>query len=61
MNATLVLPELDTDSYCHDDCGFQGIYYVDYFIKSLRYDVRVVESIPEIRKHGRIKKIKSFQ
>uniref|UniRef100_A0A251UTP6 O-fucosyltransferase family protein n=1 Tax=Helianthus annuus TaxID=4232 RepID=A0A251UTP6_HELAN len=38
-----------------------GIYDVDYFIKSLRYDVHVVESIPEIRKHGRTKKIKSFQ
>ncbi|KAJ0612445.1 putative GDP-fucose protein O-fucosyltransferase [Helianthus annuus] len=61
MNATLVLPELDTNSYWHDDSGFQGIYDVDYFITSLRYDVRVVESIPEIRKHGRTKKIKSFQ
>ncbi|XP_076918611.1 O-fucosyltransferase 1-like isoform X2 [Bidens hawaiensis] len=61
MNATLVLPELDTNSYWHDDSGFQGIYDVEYFIKALRYDVRVVESIPEIRKHGRTKKIKAFQ
>ncbi|KVI00303.1 GDP-fucose protein O-fucosyltransferase [Cynara cardunculus var. scolymus] len=61
MNATLVLPELDTNSYWHDDSGFQGIYDVDHFISSLRYDVRIVESIPEIRKNGKIKKIKSFQ
>ncbi|GKC38720.1 GDP-fucose protein O-fucosyltransferase [Tanacetum coccineum] len=61
MNATLVLPELDTNSYWHDDSGFQGIYDVDHFIKSLRYDVRIVESIPEIRKNGRTRKMKYFQ
>ncbi|KAL4561131.1 hypothetical protein LXL04_033293 [Taraxacum kok-saghyz] len=61
MNATLVLPELDTNSYWHDDSGFQGLYDVDYFIKSLRFDVRIVESIPEIRKNGKTKKIKAFQ
>ncbi|KAL7619149.1 hypothetical protein Lser_V15G02770 [Lactuca serriola] len=61
MNATLVLPELDTNSYWHDDSGFQGLYDVDIFIRALRYDVRIVESIPEIRKNGKTKKIKAFQ
>ncbi|XP_047310521.1 O-fucosyltransferase 1 [Impatiens glandulifera] len=61
MNATLVLPELDTNSYWHDDRGFHGIYDVDYFIKTLRYDVRIVESIPESSKNGKVKKIKAFQ
>ncbi|KAA8548394.1 hypothetical protein F0562_000078 [Nyssa sinensis] len=61
MNATLVLPELDANSFWRDDSGFQGIYDVEYFIKSLRYDVRIVESIPEIRKNGKTKKIKGYQ
>ncbi|KVI08257.1 GDP-fucose protein O-fucosyltransferase [Cynara cardunculus var. scolymus] len=61
MNATLVLPELDANSYWHDDSGFQGIYDVHHFIKSLQYDVRIVESIPEIKKNGKTKKIKAFQ
>ncbi|CAN1146866.1 O-fucosyltransferase 1 [Linum perenne] len=61
MNATLVLPELDANSFWRDDSGFHGIYDVEHFIHSLRYDVRIVESIPEIRKNGKLKKIKAFQ
>ncbi|XP_076913160.1 O-fucosyltransferase 1-like [Bidens hawaiensis] len=61
MNATLVLPELDANSYWHDDSGFQGLYDVDHFIKTLQSDVRIVESIPEIKKNGKTKKIKAFQ
>ncbi|KDP39351.1 hypothetical protein JCGZ_01108 [Jatropha curcas] len=61
MNATLVLPELDANSFWHDDSGFHGIYDVEHFIQSLRYDVRIVESIPEIRKNGKTKKLKAFQ
>ncbi|KAK6161738.1 hypothetical protein DH2020_005119 [Rehmannia glutinosa] len=61
MNATLVLPELDANSFWHDDSGFHGVYDVEHFIKSLRYDVQIVESIPEIRKNGKTKKIKAFQ
>ncbi|CAI9271364.1 unnamed protein product [Lactuca saligna] len=61
MNATLVLPELDANSYWHDDSGFQGIYDVDHFIKSLQHDIQIVKSIPEIKKNGKTKKIKAFQ
>ncbi|KAL7219844.1 hypothetical protein ACSBR2_012832 [Camellia fascicularis] len=61
MNATLVLPELDANSFWHDDSGFQGIYDVEHFIKALRYDVRIVESIPEVRVKGKTKKIKGYQ
>ncbi|XP_024028867.1 O-fucosyltransferase 1 [Morus notabilis] len=61
MNATLVLPELDANSFWHDDNGFRGIYDVDHFINALRYDVYIVESIPEIRKNGKTKKRKALQ
>ncbi|KAK4776977.1 hypothetical protein SAY86_005665 [Trapa natans] len=61
MNATLVLPELDANSFWHDDSGFQGIYDVEHFIKTLRYDVRIVEKVPDVRKNGKTKKIKAFQ
>ncbi|KAJ0034246.1 hypothetical protein Pint_25479 [Pistacia integerrima] len=61
MNATLVLPELDANSFWHDDSGFQGIYDVEHFIQTLRFDVRIVESIPEIHKNGKKKKIKAYQ
>ncbi|KAL4578444.1 hypothetical protein LXL04_014567 [Taraxacum kok-saghyz] len=61
MNATLVLPELDANAYWHDDSGFEGIYDVDHFINSLKHDVRIVKSIPEIKKNGKTKKIKASQ
>ncbi|XP_021745637.1 uncharacterized protein At1g04910-like [Chenopodium quinoa] len=61
MNATLVLPELDANSFWHDDSGFQGIYDVEHFIRTLRYDVRIVENVPEIHKNGKTKKMKTFQ
>lgn len=41
--------------------GFQGIYDVEHFISALRFDVRIVESIPEIHKNGKIKKMKAYQ
>ncbi|KAJ6866149.1 hypothetical protein NC652_037641 [Populus alba x Populus x berolinensis] len=60
MNATLVLPELDANSFWHDDSGFHGLYDVEHFIQSLRFDVQIVERIPEFIKMGKTKKIKSF-
>ncbi|KAI3914530.1 hypothetical protein MKW98_011591 [Papaver atlanticum] len=49
MSATLVLPELDANR-------FSWIYDVEHFIKLLRYDVHIVETLPEISKHGKSKK-----
>ena len=34
---------------------------MENFIRTLRYDVRIVDSIPDIRKNGKTKKIKPFQ
>ncbi|KAL0732328.1 hypothetical protein Bca4012_008537 [Brassica carinata] len=86
MNATLVLPELDANSFWHDDrlsgkivdyysqissklissrnvkgSGFQGIYDVEHFIQTLKYDVKIVGKIPDVHKNGKTKKIKGFQ
>ncbi|KAH0455221.1 hypothetical protein IEQ34_015253 [Dendrobium chrysotoxum] len=61
MNATLVLPELDTNSFWHDESGFPGVYDVEHFINTLRYDVRIVAKLPEITSHGKAKKLKAFQ
>jgi len=41
--------------------GFHGLYDVEHFIQSLRFDVQIVERIPEIHKNGKTKRIKAFQ
>uniref|UniRef100_A0A7I4EHB8 O-fucosyltransferase family protein n=1 Tax=Physcomitrium patens TaxID=3218 RepID=A0A7I4EHB8_PHYPA len=59
MNATLVLPALDTNSFWHDKSGFSGIYDVRHFITSLANDVKVVTTLPLVgvvyKQHRRIK------
>lgn len=41
--------------------GFQGIYDVEHFIETLKYDVKIVGKIPDVHKNGKTKKIKAFQ
>ncbi|XP_031475388.1 O-fucosyltransferase 1 [Nymphaea colorata] len=61
MNATLVLPDLDANYYWHDESGFSDIYDVEHFISSLKFDIRVVHSLPEIASGKKKKKLKPFQ
>ncbi|XP_048318907.2 rhamnogalacturonan I rhamnosyltransferase 1 isoform X2 [Ziziphus jujuba] len=58
LNVTLIIPELDETSFWHDRSGFQDIFDVDYFIKSLRDQVRILKEIPdEQKKNAEIAKL----
>ncbi|XWS69584.1 hypothetical protein CRYUN_Cryun04dG0191800 [Craigia yunnanensis] len=46
LNVTLVVPELDKTSFWHDNSEFKDIWDVDYFIKSLSDEVRIIKQLP---------------
>ncbi|KAK8567478.1 hypothetical protein V6N13_105445 [Hibiscus sabdariffa] len=46
LNLTLVVPELDKTSFWHDNSQFKDIWDVDYFIKSLGNEVRIIKHLP---------------
>uniref|UniRef100_A0A2N9EUM0 O-fucosyltransferase family protein n=1 Tax=Fagus sylvatica TaxID=28930 RepID=A0A2N9EUM0_FAGSY len=46
MNVTLIVPELDNTSFWNDYSQFQDIFDVDYFITSLRDEVRILKELP---------------
>ncbi|KAK4746534.1 hypothetical protein SAY87_012846 [Trapa incisa] len=46
LNATLVVPELDHDSYWRDNSEFTNIFDVNWFISSLAKDVTIVKKVP---------------
>ncbi|KAL1828477.1 hypothetical protein DCAR_0207700 [Daucus carota subsp. sativus] len=47
LNATLVVPELDHNSFWKDNSDFLNIFDVDWFISSLAKDVPVVKRVPD--------------
>ncbi|KAG8374717.1 hypothetical protein BUALT_Bualt10G0025000 [Buddleja alternifolia] len=47
LNATLVVPELDHQSYWKDESDFLNIFDVDWFISYLAKDVPIVKRVPE--------------
>ncbi|KAF0913810.1 hypothetical protein E2562_024896 [Oryza meyeriana var. granulata] len=46
LNVTLIVPELDKTSFWNDPSEFKDIFDVDYFIASLRDEVRVLKELP---------------
>lgn len=47
LNATLVVPELDHNSFWKDTSNFNDIFDVDWFISSLLKDVTILKKLPE--------------
>ncbi|OEL19234.1 Uncharacterized protein BAE44_0019748 [Dichanthelium oligosanthes] len=46
LNVTLIVPELDKASFWAHPSDFQDIFDVDYFIASLRDEVRILRQLP---------------
>ncbi|GLT27923.1 hypothetical protein SLA2020_028890 [Shorea laevis] len=49
LNATLVIPKLDQNSYWNDSGNFGEIFDVDWFISSLMKDVMIIKELPSKR------------
>ncbi|GAV79533.1 O-FucT domain-containing protein [Cephalotus follicularis] len=50
LNVTLIVPELDNTSFWNDRSQFKVIFDVDYFIKSLRDEIRILKELPPEQK-----------
>ncbi|WRX15550.1 GDP-fucose protein O-fucosyltransferase - like 10 [Theobroma cacao] len=50
LNVTLIVPELDNTSFWNDYSQFADIFDVDYFIASLRDEVRILKKLPPAQK-----------
>ncbi|KAH7532801.1 hypothetical protein FEM48_Zijuj04G0060700 [Ziziphus jujuba var. spinosa] len=46
LNVTLIVPQLDKNSFWADKSEFQDIFDVDHFITSLRDEVRILKELP---------------
>uniref|UniRef100_A0A0C9S7U9 O-fucosyltransferase family protein n=1 Tax=Wollemia nobilis TaxID=56998 RepID=A0A0C9S7U9_9CONI len=47
INATLVIPELDKQSFWQDTSNFSDVFDEEYFIKTLADDVKIVKKLPK--------------
>ncbi|KAJ6370217.1 hypothetical protein OIU76_028484 [Salix suchowensis] len=58
MNATLVLPELDANSFWHDDSGFHGLYDIKAFQLRPPRDAPIswytTDALKKMKEHGAI-------
>ncbi|KAL8249016.1 hypothetical protein R6Q59_005884 [Mikania micrantha] len=52
LNATLVVPKLDQESYWKDQSNFSEIFDVDWFVTYLSRDIKIVKELPAI--NGRV-------
>ncbi|MBA0816017.1 hypothetical protein Gohar_000726 [Gossypium harknessii] len=50
LNVTLIVPELDNTSFWNDYSQFADIFDVEYFIESLRDEVRILKELPPQQK-----------
>ncbi|GAV79534.1 O-FucT domain-containing protein [Cephalotus follicularis] len=50
LNVTLIVPELDNTSFWNDHSQFADIFDVNYFIASLRDEVRILKELPPVQK-----------
>ncbi|RZC48573.1 hypothetical protein C5167_016994 [Papaver somniferum] len=52
LNATLVVPKLDQKSFWKDSSNFTEIFDVEWFIRSLSKDVKIIKQVP--KKGGKV-------
>ncbi|KAL6192922.1 hypothetical protein ACLB2K_034008 [Fragaria x ananassa] len=50
LNVTLIVPELDNTSFWNDRSQFEDIFDVDYFITSLKDEVKILRELPPKQK-----------
>ncbi|KAK1347127.1 O-fucosyltransferase family protein [Heracleum sosnowskyi] len=48
LNATLIVPNLDKNSYWKDKSNFSEIFDIDRFISYLSKDVKIIKQLPEM-------------
>ncbi|KAH7516145.1 hypothetical protein FEM48_Zijuj10G0104100 [Ziziphus jujuba var. spinosa] len=59
LNLTFVVPELDNTSFWRDNRQFGDIFDVDFFITSLRGQVRILKELPPMQKR-RLEKMRQI-
>ncbi|XP_058087245.1 O-fucosyltransferase 7-like isoform X2 [Magnolia sinica] len=60
INATLVIPELDKESFWQDSSNFSDVFDEEHFISSLANDVKVIKKLPKEQATS-IKAVKHFR